>query len=167
MAEEETHHEQPKASSKQPVGAIDGLIAGLEPYFTTKAPFQLPEGGRVWIAEYSWIISLVLGLLSLPAVLGLLALAGIVGSVGASVGVVMPLLWVSMLALIIQIGFLFWAVPGLRVQSYSKGWKIVFYSELFSAAYAILSLSIGSIVGAAIGLLIGFFFLFQVKSKFH
>jgi hypothetical protein len=153
--------------STKAAAGIDKLVASLEPYFTTKAPFQLPQHVRDTIVEYAWIVTLVLGLLLLPGVFALLTALGFAGALAAAVGVVVgPMYWIAGLALIIQIGFLFASVPGLKAKSYAKGWKVVFYSELFSAAYSVLQLNVVSWIGGAIGLVIGLF-LFQVKKGFH
>jgi hypothetical protein len=147
---------------------IDKLIAVLEPYFTKKAPLQIPENGRKAIVEYGWIISLILGILLVPAVFVLIGLMGAVGAIATAAGVhVGPTYWLAGLALVVQMIFLFVAVPGLKNRSYTRGWKVVFYSQLFSAAGSILHLNLGSLVGAAIGLIIGFYLLFQIKSYYR
>ncbi len=147
---------------------MDKLIAQLEPYFTKKAPYQLPENAKKGIVDYAWIISLVLGILLVPAVIGLIGVMGFVGAVAMAVGVAVgPLYWLAAAALVVQMVFLFAAVPGLKSRSYAKGWKIVFYSQLFSAAGALFHLSLGSLISGAVGLAIGLYFLFQIKSYYR
>ena len=53
---------------------VDKWITQLEPYFTKKAPVQIPVKAREWIVNYSWIISLVLAVILVPAMLSLLTL---------------------------------------------------------------------------------------------
>ena len=145
---------------------FDKLIAQLEPYFTKKAPWQIPASGREWIVNYAWIISLVLAILLVPTMLGFLTLFGILGAVAGVVYAVSPLYWLSAIALVIQFIFLVASIAGLKNKSYSKGWKIVFYGQIFGFAYGLLYFSIGSLVSGVIGLAIGLYVLFQIKSYF-
>ena len=43
------------------------------------------------------------------------------------------------------------------------GWRLIFYSELASIVYSLLS---GQIVGAIIGGLIGLYILFQIRALY-
>lgn len=147
---------------------IDQLISQLEPYFTDKAPLQLPKEWHTAIADYAWIVSLVVGLFSLPAVFALLGMMTGVGMIAAGVGIVLgPMYWLAGIALMIQVGLMLLAVPGLKAKSYSKGWKIVFYGELFSAAHSLLSFNPFSWISSLVGLVIGLWILFQIKRHFR
>ena len=63
-------------------GAPKDLIGFLDYYFVNKAPFQIPQAGREWLAQFGpWFVVVML-VLSLPAVLLLLG----VGSTWPPVG---------------------------------------------------------------------------------
>ena len=146
---------------------FDQWISKLEPYFTTKAPWQLPVKAREWIVNYAWIFSLVLAVLLVPAMIGLLTLFGYVGVVAGAVGVaVSPLYWLAAVALVIQFIFLVVSIPGLKSKSYSKGWKIVLYGEVIGVIYSLFYFTIGNLISGLISLTISLYILFQVKSYY-
>jgi len=146
---------------------FDQWITKLEPYFTTKAPFQLPVKAKDWIVNYAWIISLVLAVLLVPAMFALLSVYGWVGAVAGVYGVaISPLYWIAGLALVIQFVFLVLSISGLKNKSYAKGWKIVLYGEVFGFVYSLLYFSVGNLVSGLISLVISLYLLFQVKSYY-
>lgn len=149
---------------------VDRLVTWLEPYFTTKAPFQLPDDVQAWIANWAWLVSLVFGIIAVPGVLALLGFGAVVSTVAVSVGIyVGPVYWLSMLFLVVQMVLLFAAVPGLKRKSYRSGWMLAYYAVLFSAASSgimILIGNFGSLIGAVLSFAIGSYILFQVKDRF-
>ena len=66
------------------------------------------------------------------------------------------------ITLIVQLGLMIAALPGLFARKMS-GWRLVFYSELFSILTSILNYAI---LGAIVGGLIGLYILFQVRTKY-
>ena len=77
--------------------------------------------------------------------------------------------YVALVAMLVQ-GILYLvAVPMLKNHQKS-GWNLVFYASLVSVAMGVVYLFVpgyaGSIVGVVLGAVIGWFFLFQVRSKF-
>jgi hypothetical protein len=138
----------------------NGLVAMLEPFFTTKAPFQLPEGVREWLVKFGPWITLVLLVLALPAVLLLLGIsafvvpaAAVTGNTGFGVGVIL---------LIVQLVLQAASLPGLFARKLS-GWNLLFYSDILGLVVSIMN---GNIVGAIIGTVIGLYILFQIKSYY-
>jgi hypothetical protein len=147
---------------------VDKWITQLEPYFTKKAPVQIPVKAREWIVNYSWIISLVLAVILVPAMLSLLTIYGWAGAVAGALGVVVsPLYWLAGLALVVQFVFLVVSIPGLKKKSYAKGWKIVLYGEIFGFAYSMLYFTMGNLISGVLSLIIGVYVLFQIKSYYN
>ena len=133
------------------------LIGFLDFYLVKKAPFQLPDGAKEVIVKYGPWITIVLLVIALPPLLFLLGIGSILvpfGGVGyaRSFGL-------AMLFLIAELGLMVMALPGLFARKMS-GWRLLFYSQLASIVYSLLS---GSIVGAVIGGLIGLYILFQIR----
>lgn len=149
------------------------LIATLEPYFTKKAPFQLPENARKTLVQWLPWINIVVAVFGALAALSLLALLGIAnvatfGVVGAVAG---PFLWIPFIALIAQVVIQFIAFPGLQAKKLSA-WKLLFWADILSFAYNVLygfgrpfELVSGVLTGL-IGLVIGLYLLFQIKSYY-
>ena len=133
------------------------LIGFLDFYLVKKAPFQLPSEVKEFLVKFGPWIALVFLVLSLPALLVMLGIGtafmpfgGAVYSVGFTYLTVVLLAQLVLLAL---------ALPGLFKRKMSA-WRLIFYSELVSIAFSLLS---GSILGAIIGGLIGLYILFQIR----
>ena len=136
------------------------VIGFLDFYLVQKAPFQIPQGGREWIVKFGPWITLVLLVLSLPALLFVLGLStallpygGIAYASGFGYGAVL---------LIVQCGLIIAALPGLFARKMS-GWKLLFYSEIVSIVSSLLT---GNILSALVGGLIGLYILFQVRTLY-
>ncbi len=148
------------------------LIAILEPYFTKKAPFQLPESARKFIVQWMPWFNIVIGVLLLPAVLVILGLGTVVGGLAAASGQSVGLTyWLSMVVLIVTIAILFITFPGLQARKLSA-WKLVFWADIIYFIYNVV-IGLGnpvilgsSIIGGLISLVIGLYFLFQIKSHY-
>jgi hypothetical protein len=135
------------------------LIGFLDFYLVKKAPFQIPEGGRELIVKFGPWITIVILILTLPAVLFVL---GIGTFFLPFAGFAAPGLGIALVTLVIQFGLMIAALPGLFARKMS-GWRLVFYSELFSIVTSLLG---GSILGALVGGLIGLYIIFQVRTKY-
>lgn len=153
---------------------MDKLEKQLEEMLVKNAPFQIPENGRKWLAEYAWIFALVGVVLGIFSVLGLLTILGLTSALLTVVGVGRYALfaWISLLALIAYLVVLGMAVPKLKNME-AKGWQLMYYSTLAYCAYSIIYAF--SYIGAGaiftlfwnlVGLTISLYVLFQVKSKF-
>ena len=139
------------------------LESELAPYFTTKAPFQFPLNFREGFVKYWPIVSLVLLLLSLPAILAFLGIGAafmpvsFMGGLGTgffyTVVMVFALIGVVLRAL---------ALPGLFNRTRS-GWVLSYYAQLLSILGSVLSISI---IGVLIGLLF-LLLLFQVRDYYR
>ncbi|CCH52651.1 chromate transporter [Fibrisoma limi BUZ 3] len=139
------------------------LESELAPYFTTKAPFQFPINFREGFVKYWPIVSLVLLLISLPAILAFLGIGAafmpvsFLGGLGTgffyTVIMVFSLIGVVLRAL---------ALPGLFNRTRS-GWVLSYYAELISILGSLLSISI---IGVLFGLLF-LLLLFQVRDYYR
>ncbi len=133
------------------------LIGFLDFYLVKKAPFQLPDGAKEWIVQWGPWITVVLFIISLPAVLFVLGIGTLLlpfGGLGYARGFSL-----AVLTLCVQLVLMLAALPGLFARKMSA-WTLLFYSQLVGVVSSLLS---GSIVGGLIGGLIGLYILFQVR----
>lgn len=135
---------------------LRSLEAQLAPIFTIKAPFQLPEIWREGIVKYSPWIMLIFVPLSLLAI-GL-------GTI-ASIFSMFTFNFFGALALLLSIIAMVFDLIAIKPLFDRKrtGWNLVFYGWLISLLSSVVSFSI---VGLALGFLIGGFILFQVRDKY-
>ena len=133
------------------------LIGFLDYYLVKKAPFQLPAEVKEFLVKFGPWIALVFLILWLP---GLLLMLG-VGTAFMPFGGVMYSVGFTYLTVVLlaQIVLLALALPGLFKRKMSA-WRLMFYSEIVSIVFSLLS---GSILGAIIGGLIGLYILFQIR----
>jgi hypothetical protein len=140
-----------------PAEAPKDLIGFLDSYLVKKAPFQIPDAGREWIVKFGPWITVVLLILTLPILLFALGIGTILipfGGLGYATG-----FGFLTLVILAEIGLMIAALPGLFARKMS-GWTLLFYSQLVSIVYSLLS---GSIVGGLLMGLISLYILFQVR----
>lgn len=143
--------------------SMDEWIKMLGEWFD-KLP-SLPGNVKEIIVKIAPWIALIFGVIG---VLGSLTATGLLtalspfialgGGLGAAAGGIIG----AVLGLVSSVLMLL-AFPGLRDRK-MVGWKYSFYGELTSV---ISSLVAFNLVGAVVGALIGFYFLFQIKSYYH
>jgi hypothetical protein len=137
------------------------LIGMLDYYLVQKAPFQLPDGAREAIVRFGPWIAVVLLILSLPAILVVLGVGTFLIPFG---GLVYATSFTyAIVFLLIHLGLLIAALPGLFARRIS-GWRLAFYSELFSILWSLANLNV---VSGLLGGLIGLYILFQVRTLYH
>lgn len=150
---------------------MEQLVSTLQPYFTTKAPFQLPEEWRQTIVRIAPWITLAAAIFGGIALLGLFP---VLLGVSAILGVFSPwytvMAWLSLIALGAEVALMLLAFSGLKSQSI-KGWNFAFYGSLFSIAWSVFGWlqnpsNVGSLLGAAIGAYLSLFILFQVRDYY-
>lgn len=142
-------------------GAPKDLIGFLDLYLVKKAPFQIPPGGRELIVRFGPWITVILLILTLPLLLVALGLGAIFvpfGGVGYASG-----FGVLTIFVIVEIGLMVAALPGLFARR-MPGWRLLFYSQLVSIVYNVLS---GSVVGGLLFGLIGLYILFQIRTLYQ
>ncbi len=139
------------------------LETELAPYFTTKAPFQFPVDFREGFVKYWPIVSLVLLILTLPAILAFLGIGAAFMPVSfmgdVSIGFSYTIHVILSIAGLILGGL---ALPGLFNRK-RQGWVFSYYAQLLSIVTSVFSFSI-------IGILLGLLFLmllFQVREYYN
>jgi hypothetical protein len=154
------------------MAALQSLETKLDEMLVKKAPFQIPENGRKWIADYAWIFALVGVILGVLAFFPLLAVVGIVSTFGVAVGAGFAVLmaWLSLAMLGAYIVVLGIATPKLKNKQ-PMGWNLCYYSTLFFAVYDVINwvrypAGIFNLLLNLIGTLAGLYVLFQVRSYF-
>lgn len=146
--------EQKKVNSLQK--QTDDIVKSLESAF--KGLPHLPENIREVLVKIAPILSLVFGVLGILFGIASLGISPLVllGGVKSSMMVFLS----GALAILSSILMLM-AYPKLNKRLYS-GWVYLFWSEAVSAIAALLTISLGSILG----ILIGLYILFEVKSHY-
>jgi hypothetical protein len=151
---------------------LNQLTKTLDGYYA-KAPV-LPKKWTDLIVKYAPILvligavlGLIFGVLGLLATLSFLGLAATVAPLG---GVAYGMQYmvsavVSALVLLVTGVLYLMAYPALKARKI-KGWNLIFYALLLSVLSSIVSLSVFGIVESIIGALIGYYFLYQVKSYY-
>jgi hypothetical protein len=143
-----------------PEQAPKDLIGFLDFYLVKKAPFQIPDAGREFLVKFGPWITLVLMVITLPFLLLVLGV-GTVISPFAGVGYATSF-GLTAILFIAQFVLRAIALPGLFARKMS-GWNLLFYSMLVGF---VASLTAYNVIGAILGLIIGLYILFQVRSKY-
>ena len=133
------------------------VIGFLDYYLVRKAPFQIPDNAKEWIVKYGPWITVVLLVVTLPALLFVLGIGtALVPFAGVGYATGFGYLAVG---LIVEIGLTVAALPGLFARR-MHGWKLLFYARIVDLATTLLA---GSIVSALVGGVISLYILFQVR----
>jgi hypothetical protein len=146
------------------------LMGILGYYLVKKTPFQIPDNAKEWIVKFvPWITTVLLivgfiGFIPYPVgVLGLMGLyTGWANIVLYGYGYGLTGFWFIFIVLILQMGLEVAALPGLFARKIS-GWTLLFYSQVVSIVYSLVS---GDIFGAIVSALVGFYVLFQIREKY-
>ena len=135
-----------KKQSKDLIGALEDVFGKLP---------KLPSGVNdvlVNIAPWLALVFGILGVIGGLSAIGISPLA-LFGGVNAGFTVL-----ATGVAAIVSSVLMLMAFPKLKKRVY-KGWELLFWSEVVSTVSAVLSITVGSIIGV----LIGFYLLFQIK----
>ena len=139
------------------------LEAELAPYFTEKAPFQVPFNFREGFVKYWPIVSLIFLIITLPAILVFLGLGTALLPVSFLGGVGFGFQYnISMILAIAGTVLSIAALPGLFNRK-RQGWVLSYYAQLISLLSSLVTLSIFSVVVGLLWLLL----LFQVRSYYR
>lgn len=149
------------SSNKNLSDSLSTFEQTLKVYFVDKAPFQIPAGGKEFIVQYGPWITLVLLILMLPAIFAALGLAAFL-SPFAAVGGLDGVNYLSVILGVIVIVLQAMALPALFRRS-KHGWNLLFYATIVSGISNLVTFNIGGLV---IGLLVGWYILFQVRSYY-
>lgn len=142
---------------------VKELEKTLEPYFTSKAPFQIPKDIKELLVKLAPYLVIIFVVLSLPAIFALFGLSALLTPFMMGVSYTMgPLWWVSTALIAVSVVLEALAIPGLFART-MQGWRYVFYAQLVSILASVLQMNL---IGAIISALIGFYILFQVKEMY-
>jgi hypothetical protein len=150
------------AKSKDFKSYVADLEGVIEEYMVKKAP-GLPENIKEIIVKFTPWITVILMVMLAPVVLGVLGLGSLLmplsflGGVGFGVSHVVTLVLTVVLLVMEAL-----ALPGLFKRAKS-GWTLMFYASLVSIVSGIFS---GGILNTIVSTLIGWYFLFQIKSYY-
>jgi hypothetical protein len=143
-------------------GSLKSLEDTLDLYFGQKAP-AMPTNIKELIVNLAPWLTLILGLLSLPAILFVFGLGTLLAPFSFLGGVRAGFNYgLSMIVLAVSVVLEFLSIPGLFKRS-RQGWNFVYYSALVNALYNIVSFNLGGLI---IGALISFYVLFQVREYY-
>lgn len=160
------------------VAKLEKLVAG----WLKQVP-HLPSSVTKWIGDNVWwiaVISLIIsGLAALITLTGIFTTAAFIGSVGATYYVVQPTPWTIMTSFIhlvllaVNVILLGIAIKPLQAKQ-KKGWTLLFMTLIVSAISivldAVLSMNVStfitSLLFGAIGVAVGAYFLFEIRSQF-
>ncbi len=133
----------------------------LEEIFGKKAP-QIPAEIKELIVKYGPYLSLVLLVISLPAILAMLGLGTLAvpfAFLGGAAGLSSI---VSILVAVAGVVLTIMALPGLFKRE-MRAWRLMFWSSLISAFGALVRFDLGGLI---IGSAISWYILFQIKSYY-
>lgn len=143
---------------QQQVGVFENQLVDV----FTKAP-HLPQNIRdilITLAPWLALIFGILGIVSLLALGWLWVLLTIV-TLGASIWIV-----IHVLIGLASAGLALWAYSGLK-EGLKSGWDKLFWSQIISAIGIIISIFGSTFSGwSLIGVLIGFYLLFEIRSHY-
>ncbi len=139
---------------------LNDLKKTLDKYYV-KLP-KFPKGLNNFIVSVSPWLALIFGALAISAgVLSLMSpFAVIVGLHGYAVTV-----FISLIILLVQGVIELLAFSPLRGRKI-RGWNLMFYSLMLSLISSIVTLNVFSVLNSILGVLIGYYILYQIKSYY-
>jgi hypothetical protein len=137
-----------------------------------KVPYKLPKSVQDILVQFGPWITLVIALLSLPAIFAIFGLNAVVSLYGAAVGVIPgPLYYIGIVILVIQVVMMFLAISPL-LKRQRQGWLLVFYSTTISVVYSVVSsfsygyFAFTGILWGLVAAAISYYVLFQIRSHY-
>jgi hypothetical protein len=157
----------------------DTQPAGLEKWLDQQSkasPLQLPADAKKWIADNAWWIALIGGLLSAGGALAFWQVAHAADELVRVYGVLtgttsLGFMWyVLLIVMAASAALMLLAVSPLKNHR-KMGWNLLYYNMMLNLVVGILYLFVSgygaaNLIGSVIGVAIGWFFLFQVRSQF-
>lgn len=153
-------------------GPLASLEAWLYDLLYKKVTFKLPTNVKDVIVQFGPWVTLVIALLSLPAIFAIFGAGALVSVYGALAGVSYgPMFYVAIIILIVQVVLMLMAVSPL-LKRRRMGWQLVFYSSTISVVYSLFnSFSYGyfsffGLLWGLIGAAISYYVIFQIRSYY-
>lgn len=138
---------------------------------------HLPKEFSKWLADNAWwltLIGVVLGVLAIfPLLAGTIFVSSVVSVYDvyypARSGAIQASLWASLGFYVLLVAIEALAISPLKGHK-KLGWDLLFLavlvSAIFSVVNAVITYSAGALLGGAIGLAIGLYVLFEIRSHF-
>lgn len=146
------------AQTKQMTKVLDDSYAKLP---------ALPKGATDFIVNIAPWLSLIFGVLSIlvgVSAFGFLAVLSPFAAVsGAGAYAITGLL--SSIVLLVEGVIMVVAFPALKKRA-QKGWNLLFWSLVLSVLSSVLTLNVFGVVQSVVGALIGYYFLYQMRSYY-
>jgi len=133
----------------------------LAEFFTKKLP-AMPENIKELIVKYGPYLTVIMMIITIPAILAMLGIGIAVTPVALMNGNRGGAYIVSMIFGIIMIILEIMAIKGLFARQ-MKAWKLMFYISLISAVSNLLRFDLGGLI---IGTGISWYVLFQIRSYY-
>ena len=133
------------------------IIASLQDFFA-KAPHLPAKWREIIVTVVPWL-ALVFGILGILGSISALGLSPVAVMGGVQSGYEMFVVGIAGI-LSSLLGLL--AFPKLRVRAY-QGWRFLFFAQVINVVASVVTLDL---LGAALSFLIGFYFLYEVKSHY-
>ena len=144
---------------------IKNLVKLLDGYYA-KLP-SLPKGLNDFIVSVAPWLALVFGVLAILSGIAAFGFLSVLSPFAAVAGATQYALTglLAALVLIVQGVVEILAFPSLKSRKV-RGWNLIFLSLLLMVVSSIFYLNIFGIVQSLIGVLIGYYFLYQIKSYY-
>lgn len=158
---------------------LETLETKLDEFLHKKAPVQLPEGGRAWIARNAWWLALIGGISLLWSTLSLWRVGHTVDRMVETVNYWAGQPYVHHLGAGYYLSLLLMGITGIVMlvaaanlkEMRRTGWLYLFYAMLLQVVAAVLLLftsygGFGDFIGSLLSAVVGGYFLFQIRSYF-
>src|SRR5512140_3435889 len=118
---------------------MEQLEKFFEDLFLKKISYQLPASAKETLVKIAPWITLIILVLSIPAILAVFGLSSFIGSMGLAYGVSLGFrYYLGIAVLAVQVILMALSISGLMKREL-KGWKFVYYSSLVSVVYGVVN----------------------------
>lgn len=153
-------------------GPLASFEAWLYDMLYTKVPFKLPKSVQDVLVQFGPWITLIVAVVSLPAIFAIFGVSAVVSYYGVLAGVTYtPMHYIAVVVLAVQIVLMFVAISPL-LKRQRKGWQLLFYASTISVAYSLFD-SLGSgyfavfgLIWGLIGAAISYYVIFQIRAHY-
>ncbi len=142
--------------------SFEQLEDAVAPYFTDKAPFQIPDGAKeflVTIAPWFTLIGVILGI---PTILTAFGLGAWFVPFGWVSDVQLSSYWMAAVFTLVTLILQAMAIPKLFKRE-KAGWNLAFYVSLVNIVYGVFY---ENLIGLVLSTLISWYLLFQIREKY-
>ena len=149
-------------STNSLTNSVNQLEEAVAPYFTDKAPFQIPEGAKEFLVTLAPWFTIIGVIVSIPALLTAFGLGAWFVPFGWVNEVALSSYWLAAVFTLITLILQAMAIPKLFKRQ-RLGWNLIFYVSLVNIVYGVFY---ENLIGLIISTLISWYILFQVRDKY-